>query len=107
MSGMDDQQIVKVAAATAKLFAAIALIPLSIAWSGYVFSILWAWFAVTTFSLSPLGTAQAIGVLLVFRFACPIRLPRDDEKKASVMWAAAALIPAYALLLGWIVKVYL
>lgn len=79
-------------------------------WSGYVLTILWAWFVVPTFGLPPLALAPAIGLAVVVSYLTHQYTPKaakPDEGKWDESGRAIAhmvLKPALALLVGWIVK---
>ena len=93
-----------------KIFAGlgfIAAIVLGVAFGGYVLSVLWAWFIVTTFAVMPLGIAQAIGVSLTFGFLFRSRRPleKDDAPLNSLLFMIA--MPLAMLGIGWIVKQWL
>lgn len=87
----------------------ILISPLAAMWKGYVLSILWAWFVVTTFHAPPLTIPAAIGVsyvvtLLVFyRHRTPKnQAPELDQFVESLV--GAFLVPALSLGFGWIVN---
>jgi hypothetical protein len=50
-------------------------------WSGYVLSVMWAWFVVPTFHLPQLSIAIAIGLSMVVRMLT--YTPQEGEKKKS------------------------
>lgn len=81
-------------------------------WRGYVLSVLWGWFVVTTFGARPLGIAAAIGVSCVVSFLTfhyrPA--PKDDREAGEKIGEACVLAflgPAFSLLFGYIVKFWL
>ncbi len=97
---------------TALLFlGAIGLIAASAVWSGYVLSILWAWFAVPAFAAPALSIPAAIGVALIVGFMTHQHQPekksgaKPDGAAAGVAVAGHVFLrPAFALAMGWVVK---
>lgn len=90
----------------------IVTVVLSTLWRGYVFSKLWLWFIVATFSACPLSIAQSIGLSSVVSFLTYQYDSYDDKSKSSAEKigtgvAIALLMPALALFFGWVVKGYL
>ena len=92
------------------IFALLLLLiaPFSSIWRGYVFSVLWRWFIVSTFHAPPLGMAASIGLtyvvgLLTFHF----RPTKKDERPAAEKFFEAivfsALGPALSLGFGAVV----
>lgn len=80
----------------------IAIDILSIAWAGYVLSILWGWFAVPLFGLRVLSVPEAIGVaLIVGAMARPYVPSREGDTGERI--AMVFIKPALALLIGWVV----
>jgi len=79
----------------------VGVIAVSSIWSGYVFSILWAWFIVPLFGLPALSVAAAIGVTLVVRFLTHQRQPGMPSGQT---WASIAIVPLVFLAIGWVVK---
>jgi hypothetical protein len=91
------------------IFAAVAV---GMIWRGYVFSILWGWFAVPLFGLPALSVATAIGLSLLIGFATyqHIREPKDERSTSQQVGrivGTSFLYPLFVLGLGWIVKQYL
>lgn len=92
-------------------FGLICLIPLLVVggtiWCGYVGSKLWIWFVVPQFGLAPLSINTAIGLsVLIGLYSSQRAEPKDKERTgyAALGYCVAriALIPALALLMGWI-----
>lgn len=97
----------EIAVAALSIVGVISLVPLSMIWSGYVLSVMWAWF-LAPLGVPALGVAQAIGVSMTVQMLN--RYSRADEAAQSPsMWTGithAAFTPAVALLMGWIVQRY-
>ena len=92
--------------------AIFAVVALGMVWRGYVFSILWGWFAVPLFGLPALSIATAIGLSLLIGFATyqHIREPKDERSTAQTVGYIAGtsfLYPLFVLGLGWIAKQYI
>ena len=84
---------------------AMAIVGVSVAWDGYVLSILWRWFAVPLFHLPVLTIAQAIGVSVIVALLTKQYVPSkkgDDTDWGALMYPFFA--PATLLLIGYIVK---
>lgn len=88
-------------------FGVVALIPFSVMWRGFVLSVLWGWFMVPTFSLPALKVAPAIGLALVVSYLTHQYSKKGDEDGIGRAVAHAALVPAFALLTGWVVKLWM
>lgn len=81
---------------------------IAIIWGGYVFSVLWAWFVVTTFAAPVITVAQAIGATLVLRFAVGNwRTKKEGDHEHGKAMAGAFFIPLLFLGVGWLVKQWL
>jgi hypothetical protein len=86
-----------------------ALVAVAMVWRGYVFSLLWAWFAVPIFGFAPLSIAQAIGVMVVVSFMTYHRT-WNEAKDKDVKWAPFVMLfasPAVTLAGAWVVKQYM
>ena len=94
----------RLAGSLAELFIAVPLIVLL---KGFVLSVLWGWFAVTTFGLPELSIPTAIGVamLAVFLVQHPWRKP--EESTPSERIGRAVGYNLFALLFGWIVQLFI
>jgi membrane protein implicated in regulation of membrane protease activity len=91
------------------LAATMGLLALGAIWSGYVLTILWAWFIVPTFGLPPLALAPAIGLAVVASYLTHQYMPKvtkegDKWDQMGHAFGHMALKPAMALLIGWITK---
>ena len=85
---------------------------LSTLWNGYVLSVLWRWFVVPPFGAPALSIGYAIGIALVVgHLTQPHEPPKTDEKEWKELFAksvaSAAVKPAIALFVGWIVTLFL
>ena len=86
----------------------ILLLPLFAAWRSFVATKLWAWFVVSTFGLPALSMPTAYGIMLVSAMFVPHT--QCDSKDGGMSRAIGKIVglqvawPAFALLLGWIVK---
>lgn len=97
------------------LAAIIGISVVSAIWSGYVLSILWGWFVVPAMSLPPISIPLAIGISLIAHMLTRQDLSQLAQKEStssvgariSTSWATTLAIPAFGLLIGWIVKGYL
>lgn len=91
----------------------ILSIPWTIAWRGYVLSVLWAWFVVTTFEAPALSIPAAIGLSLVVGFLTQqyqqTKTDNDQDQTIRIIVGLGITIgaPAFALLMGWIVRWFL
>ena len=91
---------------------AVALSFMSATLSGYALSILWEWFVVTTFSLPSISIPVAIGLALIVNFLTHQDSETDvkDMGIGEILFLAAAkgmAKPLLALLIGWIVTLFM
>lgn len=87
-----------------------ALLTYSILANGFVISVLWGWFVVPVFGLPVLGVAQSIGLGVLVALVCPQPAQRkkvEGEKPDGSALISALLMPWMALLIGWIVTLFL
>lgn len=74
-------------------------------WWGYAIHVLWAWFVVPL-GVSPISIAQAYGLSVLFGLFLNTRGLEIGKEKTSDEWATSVtigvLMPAIALLFGWI-----
>lgn len=75
-------------------------------WSGIVLKTLWAWFAVPTFGLPDLSLPVAIGVGLVASFLTHQYVPTKDEDLPKAI-VHGFLYPLIALVMGWVVHLFM
>jgi high-affinity Fe2+/Pb2+ permease len=81
------------------------LLAASSIWRGFALSILWGWFIVPVFGLPALSIPFAIGLSLVVGFLTDHVDDKDGDWSAAVY--KAAIGPAVALLIGWIVTKFI
>lgn len=93
------------------MFGLFGLAALGAIWSGYVLTILWAWFVMPIFGLPALAIAPAIGLAVVAGYLTHQYVPKAAKPDGDGKWdetgraiAHMAFKPAFALLVGWIVK---
>lgn len=90
----------------------VCLIPAGI-WSSFVASTIWRWFAVPI-GAPVLTVTRTMGLAILigmYRYAGETRTQDTQEKSGGELFVAflarAGLIPAFALLLGWIYRSFL
>ncbi|HEX8310321.1 MAG TPA: hypothetical protein VF614_03315 [Chthoniobacteraceae bacterium] len=108
----EDAKGESVAELLAKFFGAICAIALLSLWRGYVLSILWGWFIVTTFGAKPLGIAEALGLLCVVSFLTAQYQPtlKSDQSESGKLLRVISFgftLPAIALAIGAVVRCWL
>ena len=91
------------------LFVLISIV-LSTIYSGWVFSVLWRWFVVTTFGTVPLTVVQAIGLATIKGLVFFEYKPNKNKMETSdlvttiiVMFA----VPTLSLAGGWLVTQFM
>ena len=95
------------------ILAMVAIVVGSAIWHGYVFSVLWGWFAVPAFGLPALSLAMSIGVALLANYATyhRVTVPSDPNKDTGdkVIDSVAHIIayPLIVLIMGWVIKQYI
>jgi len=77
----------------------------------WTLTVLWGWFAVPAFNLSPLSMFQAIAISLVASFILYRAPDHKDERPLSEQMKTGIVMmflhPALSLLFGWIIlKIY-
>lgn len=91
--------------------AAFSAIVLGMIWKGYVLSILWGWFIVTTFGAKPIGIAAAIGLsfsvtLLTFTYT-----HREDKREPKEKLTEGLMLmfisPLASLAFGAVVRLWM
>jgi cytochrome bd-type quinol oxidase subunit 1 len=84
------------------------LLALTSMWRGYVLMVLWRWFIVPAFHLPPLTLTLAIGLSLIVGYLTHQAPTTKDESPAFGRSVLLALIfPAIALLVGWLVTLFM
>ncbi len=94
------------------VFTFFIMVFISSIWSGFVFSILWSWFIVSAFSLPEINIPTAIGIALIISYLTHQYDSEESKGKKflDIMIEAtgkAAVKPAFALLVGWIVTLFM
>ena len=93
-----------------KILGALALAVVLNMWKGFVITLLWAWFIVTTFHLPALGLAAAIGLSCVSAILTWQYGPKDIKDIEENNHQAIILsffYPALTLLIGWIAHMFM
>ena len=91
----------------------VAIVVGSAMWHGYVFSVLWGWFAVPAFGLPALSLAMSIGVALLVNYATYHRVEvpenpnKSDSNKIAEPLAHIITYPLIVLIMGWVIKQYI
>ncbi len=86
---------------------------IDVLWGGFVIKILWSWFIVTTFGLPELSIVAAAGLALVVALVTSkttTNFPKDDDEQVKLIIAAyihSVLVPAFALLFGWVLHFWM
>lgn len=77
--------------------------------SGYVLSILWAWFIVSAFGLPVLTIPVAIGVMLVVSYLTKQADFNNSDREDYQMRVNVVMIvkPLAALVVGWVIKFFM
>lgn len=89
------------------IFGIPVLLAASAVWRGFTLSILWGWFIVPLFGLPALSIPFAIGLSLVVGFLSQQAHQAHSDKDWGQVCLIAALYPALALLIGWIVTKFI
>lgn len=82
-------------------------------WYGYALTVLWAWFMPKTFGLSPLSIPAGLGLALIVQMLAPSSSSSDKDDSDSVSEAVVKAVtkgffkPALALVIGYIVQLYI
>lgn len=78
-------------------------------WRGYVMVVLWGWFAVSIFSMPPIGVPVAVGVQMLASLCTHQRPPSRensmDEFRKSMLHMV--MFPLMCLLAGFIAKQFI
>lgn len=73
---------------------------------GLALMLLWEWFMTITFGLPAISFAQAVGIGIIINILTHQHIPRDDDKTIEMMYATM-LLPLFAIIIGWIVHLFL
>jgi len=90
----------------------LALLVIGAVWKGYILTVLWDWFMVPTFGLSPLALAPAMGLILLVSFLThqsdAVKEPEGTSYEKTVKAISyTLLLPAMVLGCGWVVKQFM
>lgn len=91
----------------------LATAVITILWSGWVLVKLWHWFVVPTLGFHDLRIPYAIGLSLIVKYlTMEPNIKKPDEKQSATQLlfegvGVALMKPAVALLVGWIVQLFL
>lgn len=90
--------------------AMVLILVLGMLWAGYVLSILWAWFMVPAFGLPAISIPLALGIALIVSYLTrEITTDRTDKPYAEMLAfkaVIATLKPFFALITGWIIRLF-
>lgn len=80
--------------------------------SGLALSLLWAWFVVATFSLPELNIPTAIGLALIVSYLTHqnIKQESDGREFGEILFEGiikGLMKPLWAILIGWIITLFL
>ena len=94
------------------LITIIATLVISTIWNGFVLSKIWGWFAVSTFSLPTINLTQAMGLSLIASFLTHQHDKGESKYKSEtdkVLFSLylTVITPAFILLIGWIVTLFM
>lgn len=78
-----------------------------IVYRGWVFSVLWAWFAVPVFGLPVISVPAAIGLAAIVSMLTSHQAPENKDGDRWAKFGGILLGPAIVLLVGWIAKQYM
>ena len=86
-----------------KILLAILLTPLSLIWSGFVTTKVWAWFVAPTFDLPSLSIPTAIGIQVLILLLSPKSNANENTKDFAEILSFSFAFPLVALAIAWIV----
>lgn len=95
--------------ALTSLAGAIAGLTLLAMWRGYVLSVLWAWFVVSTFAVPMLNIPAAIGLFLTVALfkSAQKENTNDVARTTAETLGIGAMGPLFLLGIGWIVTKFM
>lgn len=82
--------------------AAALVLAVSMAYFGWVLSILWGWFVPPVFGLREISIPEVIGLVLIVSLLRMRNYGKDLKGEPLVKLAAAVLAPLIALLFGYV-----
>lgn len=85
----------------------VLMLTLGVIWRGFVLSILWGWFMVGPLGVPALSIPAAIGITLIVAYLVTSKIQESADRGVVSMFTKGALIPLFALGLGWIVARFL
>ena len=75
-----------------------------IVYRGWVFSVLWGWFAVPVFALPSISIPAAIGLAAIVSMLTSHQTAENKDGDKWAKFGGVLLGPAMVLLVGWIAK---
>lgn len=78
----------------------------SVVLRGFALSVLWGWFVAPVFGVPELGIAQSLGLAVLLGLFLP-NAAKSEEKSTAAAWSAILLGPLSAILIGWIITLFL
>jgi len=84
----------------------LALVPFAAMYGGYVLSVMWRWFIVSTFAAPPLSVPAAIGTSLMVSMFVGSYSKEDDHGVVAKLLVHVIKITLY-LFVGFIVKQFM
>lgn len=85
----------------------IAVAPFTMVVSGYVLSILWGWFVAPLFGVPELGVINAIGLAIIIAYMTRGESSVEKNEDIIIKIVNAFLKPSFALLIGWLVTLFM
>ena len=93
------------------VFGFLLLTAVSMAFNGYVLTILWDWFVVPFFGIDSLSIPSAIGIAMIVRYLTHQREAHDDKEKVmdklGEAFIYAIIMPLFVLFAGWVVALFM
>lgn len=93
-----------------KLCYTVALVIISMITGAFVFIKLWQWFIITSFQATPITIPQALGIMLFVGYLKPKAKTEDEKitiKKLTESFFETLLQGVFALLIGWIITLFI
>jgi hypothetical protein len=79
-------------------------------WGAFVLCKLWEWFIVEQFGIAQIGITTAIGLSLIVSYLTHLNTGNDDKEPCEKLIEVVVVVllkPAYTLLFGWIVTLFM